>query len=110
MTAHSWLSTGWSTGKGVTAGNLDASSQRVTCTDVARRVTDSGEVTKAIRATAFAAGRWYTAVETPLIYFGSKYMITSPIYDPQVLQGKTWAQIAALHDPSSAIAPGGSTR
>jgi len=43
----------------------------------------------------------------PFIYFGGKYMITAPIYDPQVLQGKTWAQIAtALHDPSSAIAQG----
>jgi hypothetical protein len=34
-------------------------------------------------------------------------MITAPIFDPQVLQGKTWAQIAAaLHDPSSEIAQG----
>ena len=49
----------------------------------------------------------YDANSYPFIYFGGKYMITSPIYDPQVLQGKTWAQIAAaLHDPSSAIAQG----
>jgi len=49
----------------------------------------------------------YDANSYPFIYFGGKYMITTPIYDPQVLQGKTWAQIAAaLHDPSSAIAQG----
>jgi hypothetical protein len=49
----------------------------------------------------------YDANSYPFIYFGGKYMITSPIYDPQVLQGKTWAQIAAaLHDPSSAVAQG----
>ena len=43
----------------------------------------------------------------PFIDFGGKYDITVPIYDPQVLQGKTWAQIAsALHDPSSPIAQG----
>ena len=49
----------------------------------------------------------YDANNYPFIYFGGKYMITTPIYDPQVLQGKSWAQIAAaLHDPSSAIAQG----
>lgn len=49
----------------------------------------------------------YDANSYPFIYFGGKYIITSPIFDPQVLQGKTWAQIAAaLHDPSSAIAQG----
>jgi hypothetical protein len=49
----------------------------------------------------------YDANSYPFIYFGGKYIITAPIYDPQVLQGKTWAQIAAaLHDPSSAIAQG----
>src|SRR5581483_7655749 len=37
----------------------------------------------------------YDANSYPFIYFGGKYMITAPIYDPQVLQGKTWAQIAA---------------
>jgi len=49
----------------------------------------------------------YDANSYPFIYFGGKYIITTPLYDPQVLQGKTWAQIAAaLHDPSSAIAQG----
>jgi thiol-disulfide isomerase/thioredoxin len=42
----------------------------------------------------------------PFIDVGGKYMITI-IYDPAVLAGKTWSQIAsALHDPSSAIAQG----
>jgi Domain of unknown function (DUF929) len=41
----------------------------------------------------------------PFIDFGNKYMISSASYSPQVLAGKTWAQIsAALHDPSSQIA------
>jgi thiol-disulfide isomerase/thioredoxin len=49
----------------------------------------------------------YDANSYPFIDFGNKYDITAPLYDPQVLQGKTWAQIAsALHDPSSAIAQG----
>jgi hypothetical protein len=43
----------------------------------------------------------------PFIDFGNKYMINSPIYDPQVLQGKSWAQIsAALQDPANPIAKG----
>jgi thiol-disulfide isomerase/thioredoxin len=42
----------------------------------------------------------------PFIDVGNKYMI-SVIYDPAVLAGKTWSQIAsALHDPSSPIAQG----
>jgi hypothetical protein len=43
----------------------------------------------------------------PFIDFGNKYVITAPLYNPQVLQGKSWAQIAAaLRDPSSPIAQG----
>ena len=43
----------------------------------------------------------------PFIDFGNKYLIKAPIYDPSVLAGKTWSQIAAaLHDPSSPIAQG----
>ncbi|HEY7013074.1 MAG TPA: DUF929 family protein [Streptosporangiaceae bacterium] len=43
----------------------------------------------------------------PFIDFGNKYLIKAPIYDPSVLAGKTWSQIAAaLHDPSSPIAKG----
>ena len=49
----------------------------------------------------------YDANSYPFIDFGNKYDITALLYDPQVLEGKTWAQIApALHDPSSAIAQG----
>jgi thiol-disulfide isomerase/thioredoxin len=41
----------------------------------------------------------------PFIDFGNKAVIKNPIYDPGVLAGKTWAQVAAaLHDPSSPIA------
>jgi hypothetical protein len=43
----------------------------------------------------------------PFIDFGNKYMIAGSSYSPQVLAGKTWAQIAtALKDPSSLIAQG----
>ena len=49
----------------------------------------------------------YDANSYPFIDFGNKHIVTAPLYDPQLLQGKTWAQIAAaLHDPSSPIAQG----
>ena len=49
----------------------------------------------------------YDANSIPFIDFGNKYAITTPIYDPQVLQGMTWAQIAAaLHNPASPVAQG----
>jgi hypothetical protein len=41
----------------------------------------------------------------PFVDFGNKYMISGASYSPQVLQGKTWSQIAtALKNPDSAIA------
>jgi thiol-disulfide isomerase/thioredoxin len=43
----------------------------------------------------------------PFIDFGNQYIIKLPTYDPGVLAGMTWAQVAAaLHDPSSAAAQG----
>ena len=43
----------------------------------------------------------------PIIDIGGKYLVSGAEYDPQVLQGKTHAQIAsALSDPASAIAKG----
>jgi hypothetical protein len=43
----------------------------------------------------------------PFVDIGGKYKISGASYDPQLLQGKTHAQIAAaLSDPSSAIAKG----
>jgi hypothetical protein len=49
----------------------------------------------------------YDANSYPFIDFGNKYLITSPIYDPGVLAGKSWSQVAAaLHDPSSPVAQG----
>jgi thiol-disulfide isomerase/thioredoxin len=43
----------------------------------------------------------------PFIDFGGKYFVHGAQYDPQVLSGQTWAQVAAaLKDPSSAIAKG----
>ena len=42
----------------------------------------------------------------PFIDFGNRY-IAGTTYNPQVLQGLTWSQIAAdLHNPSSAVAKG----
>jgi len=43
----------------------------------------------------------------PFIDFGGKYFVHGAQYDPQVLSGETWAQVAAaLKDPSSSIAKG----
>ena len=43
----------------------------------------------------------------PFISFGNKLLLKTPIYDPGVLAGKTWSQIAAaLKDSSSPIAQG----
>lgn len=46
-----------------------------------------------------------SAGSIPFVDIGGKYLVSGASYDPQVLQGKTQAQIAAaLSDPSSAIA------
>jgi thiol-disulfide isomerase/thioredoxin len=43
----------------------------------------------------------------PFISFGNKYVLKGPIYNPAVLKGLTWSQIAAdLHNPSSPVAQG----
>jgi Domain of unknown function (DUF929) len=43
----------------------------------------------------------------PFIDFGNKVVLKNPSYDPGVLAGMTWAQVAAaLHNPSSAPAQG----
>jgi len=43
----------------------------------------------------------------PFVDFGNKYIISGASYNPQVLSGKTWAQVsAALSQSSSAIAQG----
>ncbi len=43
----------------------------------------------------------------PFIDFGGKYFVHGAQYDPQVLSGQTWAQLAAaLKDPSSSVAKG----
>jgi hypothetical protein len=51
--------------------------------------------------------KYDSAGNIPFIDFGNKYLINQVTYNPAVLQGKTWAQIAAaLSDKSSAIAQG----
>ncbi len=48
-----------------------------------------------------------SAGSIPFVNFGNQYMISGASYNPQVLAGKTWSQVAAaLHDPSSDIAKG----
>jgi hypothetical protein len=43
----------------------------------------------------------------PFIDIGNRYVLKGPIYDPAVLKGLTWSQIAAdLHNPSSPVAQG----
>ena len=55
----------------------------------------------------FDAPPYVSSQETgsiPFINFGNKYLIVGASYDPQVLAGKTWAQIsAALNNPTSPI-------
>ena len=49
----------------------------------------------------------YSPNSYPFIDFGGNYVITTPIYDPRVLQGQSRVQIAAaLHHPPSPIAQG----
>jgi hypothetical protein len=41
----------------------------------------------------------------PFIDFGNKYVLKDPNYDPGILAGMTWAQVAAaLHNPNSPVA------
>jgi thiol-disulfide isomerase/thioredoxin len=41
----------------------------------------------------------------PFVDFGNKALLKFPIYDPSILKGMTWAQVAsALNDPSSKVA------
>lgn len=43
----------------------------------------------------------------PFVDIGNKFMLSGAQYDPQLLQGKSWAQVAAaLKDPSNPIAQG----
>ena len=43
----------------------------------------------------------------PFIDFGNKYLIKTPIYDPGVLKGLTWSQIASeLRNPASPVTQG----
>jgi thiol-disulfide isomerase/thioredoxin len=43
----------------------------------------------------------------PFIDFGGRYFVHGAQYDPQLLSGQTWAQVAgALKDPSNAVAKG----
>jgi thiol-disulfide isomerase/thioredoxin len=43
----------------------------------------------------------------PFIDFGNKYLINGPQYDPGVLAGLTWAQVAQqMRDPTSKVAQG----
>jgi len=43
----------------------------------------------------------------PFIDFGNKYLISGASYNPAVLQGKTWSEVAAaLSDPSSPVSQG----
>jgi hypothetical protein len=51
--------------------------------------------------------KYDSAGDIPFVDLGNKYVISKVSYDPAVLQGKTWAQVAsALNDKSSAIAKG----
>ena len=57
MTTQPWLVTGWSTGSGSTLGKPISVSHRVTRTEVASRVTESGDVTRAIARHSVRRGK-----------------------------------------------------
>jgi len=41
----------------------------------------------------------------PFVDFGNQFVLTAPLYNPAILKGMTWAQVAAaLHDPFSPVA------
>jgi len=66
-------------------------------------------VTKALLQTPTASQQalWnkYNPNSYPFIDIGNKYVIKGPTYDPGILAGMTWAQVAAaLHSPSSTVA------
>jgi hypothetical protein len=68
-------------------------------------------VSKALLETPTSAEQalWnkYNPNSYPFIDFGNKYVLKLPSYDPGVLAGMSWAQVAqALHDPSSKAAQG----
>ena len=58
--------------------------------------------------TKYDAPPYVSAASTgaiPFLYFGGKYLSIGASYDPQVISGLTWAQIAAdLNNPDSAVA------
>ncbi|HEU0257567.1 MAG TPA: DUF929 family protein, partial [Microbacteriaceae bacterium] len=59
---------------------------------------------KTVFSTYDSAPYTQSAGAIPFVDVGGKYLIHGASYDPQVLHGKTHAQIAeALHDPTSAI-------
>ena len=54
-----------------------------------------------------AEQRLFTKYTTgfPFVYFGGKYVVTSPSFDPKVLKGLTQTQVASqLNDPNSNVA------
>jgi thiol-disulfide isomerase/thioredoxin len=62
---------------------------------------------QALQTTFDVPPRTSEAGSIPFVDFGNKYMISGATYDSAVLQGKTWAQVAAaLQDPSTPIAEG----
>lgn len=47
----------------------------------------------------------YTSGSYPFIDIGGRYVATAPMFDPKILAGLTWSQVAAdLHDPASPVA------
>jgi hypothetical protein len=62
---------------------------------------------QALQSTYDVPPRTTQAGSIPFMDMGNKYMISGATYSYAVLQGKTWAQIAAaMQDPSTSIAKG----
>lgn len=82
------------------------SSRYLTFTSVENQSTSKGPL-QSPTTQQNALWRKYTTGSYPFIDFGGKVVLTNPIYDPQVLHGLSWSQIAQdLHNPATPVAQG----
>jgi thiol-disulfide isomerase/thioredoxin len=67
--------------------------------------TITGSLLQAPTSAELAVWNKYDANNYPFIDIGNKYIISGPTYNPAILAGLTWAQVAAaLQNPSSPVA------
>lgn len=82
-------------------------SKYLTFTPVETTTTDRTQPLQVPTAAQVKLWEQYAQQAIPFVDFGNKYAISSVSYAYQLLQGRTWSQIAAaLSDPSNPIAQG----